>query len=94
MNSISDLFNSFADCVSPENVIHAKLASELSVILSKERINRGLSQKKFAELLNVKQSQVSSWEHGDINFSLSTIAKIAARLNLNIIITTAYNKPL
>lgn len=81
---MSDLLALFEDVVSPEDVVLAKITSQICTALSSERIRRSMTQKEFADFLGVKQSQVSSWEHGACNFSLKTIAKLAAKLDLNV----------
>ena len=85
--SIQDLLDLFSDLVSPEEVIFSRLSAEISVVLTKERIKRKMTQAEFASFLNVKQSQVSKWENGGVNFSLKTIAKLAALLDLETSIT-------
>ena len=81
---LSDLLSLFEDSVNVEDIVMAKLTSQISTALSSERLRRRMTQKEFAEFLDVKQSQVSSWEHGSCNFSLKTISRLAAKLDLNI----------
>ena len=79
-----DLLNIFSDLVTPEDVIFSRLSAEISAVLSKERVKRNMTQAEFAAFLGVKQSQISNWEHGGMNFSLKTISKLAAALNLDV----------
>src|SRR3546814_13126986 len=46
---------------------------------------RGLSQKHFAEQLNVKPQQVSKWVKGSENFTFETIEKIEKALGITLI---------
>ena len=81
---IQDLFGLFEEILSPADVLSAKLMTQISGIITKERIKRHMTQSEFAGYLNVTQSQISRWEHGDYNFSLEKIADIAAKLNLDV----------
>ena len=46
---------------------------------------KGMSQKKFAELLGKRESEISKWLTGRHNFTLQTIAKIETALNCKLI---------
>lgn len=50
---------------------------------------RGLSQKQFAEQLNVSPQQVSKWVKGSENFTLETIEKIEKALGVTLIAVAA-----
>ena len=45
---------------------------EIALAIKNERIFRGLTQKEFADFLEVKQTQVSRWESGDERVTAST----------------------
>ena len=45
------------------------------------RIKRGLTQKQLAELLGVKQSNISRWEAGTFQPNATTLKKMADVLN-------------
>lgn len=47
--------------------------------------NRKLSQKEFAKLVGTSEAAVSHWVGGGHNFTLSTLAKISAVLDVPII---------
>lgn len=82
--TIDDLLALFEDALSPADVIASKLIAQVSTAITKERIKLGMTQTEFAKHINVTQSQVSRWEHGNYNFSLEKIADIAAKLDLDI----------
>ena len=46
---------------------------------------KGMSQKKFAEQLGKRESEISKWLTGRHNFTLQTIAKIETALNCKLI---------
>lgn len=91
---IEDLFDLFADLVSPEDVVFSKLSAEISSALSKERLKRHMTQSEFASFLGVQQSQVSKWEHGGDNFSLRTLSRLAVKLDLNVSLGVVNKKEL
>ena len=48
------------------------------------RIKRGLTQKQLAELLGVKQQNISDWERGERSPSVKNLKKMAEILNCQI----------
>lgn len=46
---------------------------------------RGLSQKEFAKIVGTSEAAVSHWVGGGHNFTLSTLAKISAALDIPLI---------
>ena len=81
---LDELFELFEDSLSPSDVLAAKLMSQISTAITKERIKLGMNQKEFAEYIDATQSLISRWEHGDYNFSIKKIAEIATKLNLDV----------
>ena len=59
---------------------------EIALIIKREREKRGMTQTEFANFLRVKQAQISKWESGDCNFTVSTLSLICDKLGLNLII--------
>lgn len=51
--------------------------------IRKHRKERGLSQKKFSELMGVTSSTASTWELGKSEISLKTAEKICEVLNIS-----------
>lgn len=86
--NIDDLLSLFEETISPADVLSSKLRAQVSSIITKERLKLKMTQSQYAKHIDVKQSQISRWEHGDYNFSLDKIADIAAKLNLDINITS------
>ena len=82
--TIEDLFDLFSESLSPADVISAKLMSQISTAITKERMKLSMNQADFAKHIDATQSLVSRWEHGDYNFSIRKIAEIAASLNLDV----------
>lgn len=82
--TIDDLFSMFSDTLSPEDIMTAKLISQISSAITKGRLNLNMNQTDFAEHIGASQSLVSRWEHGDYNFSLKKLSEIAVKLDLDV----------
>ncbi len=85
--NIDDLLSLFEDYVSPADVLSARLISQVSSAITKERLRLNMTQSEFAEHIGVKQSQISRWERGGYNFTIEKIAAIAVQLDLDVNIT-------
>ena len=81
---IDDLLVLFEDSVTPGELLASKIMSQTSSAIIRERLKMQMGQKEFAQYLEVSQSLVSRWEHGECNFSLKKIAEIAAKLDLDV----------
>lgn len=82
--TIDDLLSLFEDSIKTSDVLASKLMAQISAAITKERIKLNMTQTEFAGYLEVAQSQISRWEHGDYNFSIEKIADIAAKLELDV----------
>lgn len=82
--SVQDLFELFNDSLNPSDVLHAKLMSQISSAIIKERIKLHMTQSQFADFIDVKQSLISRWEQGTYNFSLRKLSEIAIKLKLDV----------
>lgn len=81
---LNDLFAIFEDVISTADVISADCQAKISSAIVKKRIELNLSQKAFAEKLGVSQGMVSKWESDDYNFTIQSLADIAAKLNMHL----------
>ena len=77
--------------LSDEEIQYNKLMGSIAGQLYLERIKRNMSQKEFAEMLNVKQSLISRWESGGNNFTFHQVAKIFSKLGLKVDISFMIN---
>ena len=57
---------------------------QFALVIKHERMARNMTQKEFAEFLHVKQAQISKWESGDCNFTMSTLYFICDKLDLDL----------
>lgn len=81
---LSDILSLFDNTISCSDIISAKCLSHISSSIVAKRISLNLSQQEFANKLGVSQSMVSKWEGEDYNFSIKTLADIAAKLNMSL----------
>lgn len=84
--SLDDLFAALSNEITKEDIIYAKSTAQIVSSLIKERINNNMTQAEFAQKLNVKQSMISRWETGSNNFTVKTLSKIAADLDMDLYI--------
>ena len=56
----------------------------MGVKIKETRKKRGLTQKQLAELLGVKQQNISDWERGERSPSIKNLKKLAEILNCQI----------
>lgn len=82
--TLDDLFDILKDNIKKEDVICAKATSQIISSIVNERLKRNMTQQDFADKLNVKQSMVSRWESGNSNFTIKTLSKIAADLDMDL----------
>lgn len=78
--SMNDLLSAISQDLSAAEILSADVLSGLSVQITQNRIQRGMTQTQFAEFLGVSQTMVSKWESQDYNFSIETLCKIAVEL--------------
>lgn len=67
---LEDLLALFENVIQPEDIIYAKISSQVSSAITKERLRLNMNQKEFADYIHSQQSLVSRWESGKYNFSL------------------------
>lgn len=81
LNALLDIFE---DNLSAADVLASKALAEISSGILQCRIESGMTQKQFAQFMNVSQGMVSKWESGDYNFSVKSLADIAVKLDLDL----------
>ena len=89
--SLKDFFHVFEDALSSSDIMSSKVLSEISAYIVKSRAELGMTQKQFAKYMNVSQGMVSKWESSDYNFSVKTLADLAAKLGTDL--TVSFRKP-
>ena len=81
---LENLLALFEDTIQPEDIIYAKIASQASKYITKERLRLNMNQKEFADHIHATQSLVSRWESGKYNFSLKKLSEIAVSLDMDL----------
>ena len=69
--------------LSASDIKAATVTADISARITKERIDRSLTQKQFAEIMGVSQAMISKWESGDYNFTIDAISRIFEKLDLD-----------
>lgn len=72
------LFGSLSD----EERTTAEFIASIAASIQLQRKKLGMTQKELGDKLNVSQAIVSRWENGEENFTVATLAKISAALDI------------
>lgn len=81
---IGDLVESFAEHIGEADLYYAKALGSITSAIVKKRVSMNMTQRQFAQYMNVTQGLISRWESADYNFTVKTIAEICEKLNLNL----------
>ncbi len=74
----------FFDALTEEEKNEAELLAYIAMEIHKKRLEMKMSQKEFADLAHVSQAQVSKWESGEYNFSVSSLSKVLSVIGMTI----------
>ncbi len=69
--------------MSATDLLLAGMKGVIAAEITMKRQDLGMNQSQFAKLMGVTQSLVSKWEAGETNFTLETLCRIAANLNID-----------
>ncbi len=81
-DALESLLATLSETMSDEELLLSVIQADISTTIASKRVSLGLSQKDFANALDVSQSQVSKWESGDSNFTLETLVRISLKLGI------------
>ena len=81
---LDELFQLFDEKVTLADINASKYLGKISAAIVQRRIDLKMTQKEFAEYVDVSQSMVSKWESEDYNFTIESLAQIAEKLELNL----------
>ena len=90
--TLGHLIDALKDNINVEDIIYAKTTSQIVSSLVRERFKRRMTLQDFANKLCVKQSMISRWESGNSNFTVKTLSKIAADLDLDLYVNLVPHK--
>lgn len=93
-SSISKLLDLFDDYVDEDDIISSQILSQISTEIVKYRIKNKMTQKKFADFLNISQSMVSKIESEDYNFTIKQLVKLSNKMNLYFEVVLKNEKPI
>lgn len=83
-NNMNELLKLFYEKVSPEDMLYAKLSAHITSQITRQRINRKMNQRQFADFLGCTQAYISKLENGNCNFTLGKLCELAVKLDLDI----------
>ena len=83
-SSMEDLLGLFKDVVQPEDVIYAKLKSQISRCVIEERLRLGMNQEEFANHIHVGPDVVLHFEDGTFDLSLEMLVRISTVLDMDL----------
>ena len=83
-SKVDELVNLITDGMTEEEAALDIMSIDVSVAIASKRIDMGMTQKEFSEYMGVSQALVSKWESGEANFTLKTLAQIAAKLGIKV----------
>jgi ribosome-binding protein aMBF1 (putative translation factor) len=73
-----------ADSLSLEDRRIAEFIASIATSIQRQRYTLGYTQHDLADKLGVSQVMISRWENGEENFTVATLAKISAALEMEL----------
>lgn len=82
--SMEEFLSGLSEDFSAEDLIFSSIVSSLAATITSVRIEKKLTQKEFAGMLDKSQAMISKWENADCNFTLKTLIEVAQKLDLQL----------
>ena len=89
---LNDLLQLFEDNVTVSDIIASSVLGSISASIVEKRLQYNMTQKEFAEYMCVSQGMVSKWEGGDYNFTIKTLAEVAEKLDMDLVVQLVPDK--
>lgn len=83
---LDELLKIFEEDVTLAYIDAAKYLGKISAAIVNRRMELQMTQKEFAQYINVSQGMVSKWEGGNYNFTIKGLAEIADKLEMELYI--------
>lgn len=87
----SNIFNDLFPDLTDADILESDLKHQISKMIRDRRHELHMTQKEFADYMEVSQALVSRWESFSYNFSLKCIAIICDKLDIQISFKTSSN---
>ena len=81
---VDELLNELMAKLSPADIKESLYLADIAAKIYMCRVRMGMTQKEFADHLEVSQGMVSRWEKGDYNFTVGTLTQICYKLGLDL----------
>ena len=81
LKPISGLLENISEQMHDHEILASNIRYDVSMMIHRYRLSENMTQRQFAEMMEVTQSMVSKWESGEYNFSIEQIAKVCDRIN-------------
>ena len=88
---VSELLKELFSKLSTSQIKSLLVNSDISARITQERINRGMSQGEFAELLGVSVPKLNEYEHG-YDFKISELSSILDKLDMDYSINITHDR--
>lgn len=82
--NIDDLLSVFKDSLTSTDIVASQILADISVAITRCRKEMDMTQRQFADYMNVTQGMVSKWESSDYNFSIKTLVDMAEKLDMEL----------
>ncbi|MDF2952299.1 MAG: family transcriptional regulator [Anaerocolumna sp.] len=82
--ALDELLEEFTKYISEEDIIIANLLAKISGVIVKKRLDMNMTQREFADYMQVSQGMVSKWESKDYNFTIETLVHVCTKLDIQV----------
>lgn len=81
---IGDLLRAISIDLSVSDLKKADILSDISLEITRARLEKGMNQKELADYMGVSQGMISRWESGSYNFTIETLIDVFCKLDIDL----------